>query len=248
VLRIVAGYREIYCVSHRHCQQRHYQAFINFVFSPHRAMGLQNTYRPTCNSTDTANNKDNAPFHWNASIDTIIQHWAPPQHCRCGIHDCGIQYTYYHLERIPSTQFILNQYLLQLTTDDDHDHDHDDDSNDQQQQSAPSWMAPTHARANANGDTEQMIRFLLGTFPTNNNTNNNSDMDTMQPSQQHVYDHDSSYNTTMLDYLNNLTRPEQEYFGYLPLTVENILYGNVHLITDLTNHDDKRVHQMNIAR
>jgi hypothetical protein len=127
------------------------------------------------------------------------------------------------LERIPSTQYILNQYLKQLTNDDNNDHP----QQQQKHQSPPSWMAPTNARANANGDTKQMIRFLLG-----NDKNNSTDMDTSISQQQQKQYNYSSFNTTILDYLNNLTKPEQEYFGYLPLTVSNIFRGTVDLITD----------------
>jgi Sulfotransferase family len=247
VIRIVSGYRQIYCISHRHCQNRHYRAFSNFVFSQHRIKGLQNTYRPTCENDDEHDfhhhHDHRHDIHWNASIDKIIQHWAPPQHCRCGIHDCGIQYTYYHLERIPSVQYVLHQYLLQLTVSDttnyDH-HNHHGHDNSQNHQS-PSWMTPTHTRANANGNTEQMVRFLLGNLTSTNkyqHNHSNSNMDTVllqQPPPQQNY---TSFNTTILDYLNDLTRPEQEYFGYLPLTVQNILHGTVDLMTDSSNHNN----------
>lgn len=32
------------------------------------------------------------------SLDRMQQHWLPPQHCRCGIMDCGISWTFVKLE------------------------------------------------------------------------------------------------------------------------------------------------------
>jgi hypothetical protein len=111
ILPLLHGYIEKYfCISHQHCQSRHYQAFSNFVFSKHRVMGLQKTYRPTVL----------VMILLLLSTIIIIYIGMP----------LLIQYTYDHLERILSTQYIiLNPYLLQLTKN----YPHDDHDVDQQQ-------------------------------------------------------------------------------------------------------------------
>jgi Sulfotransferase family len=218
VLRIVSGYREIFCVGHTICHSRHFRGFPNFVYSPNRTVGLQNTYRSDCH------HHDHADIHLRASVDGVVQHWAPPQHCRCGIPDCHIQYQYYHLERIPSTQHVLNGYLQQLQSVSQYN------NNGLGREDAP-WLAPTHVRANLKTNTEQTIRFLLGSVTDDEDDNTMSNFNvTTNNNTTYTHISSSSYNTTLLDYLNALTKPEQEYFGYLPLTVENVLQGTVDIL------------------
>jgi Sulfotransferase family len=218
VLRIVSGYREIFCVGHTICHSRHFRGFPNFVYSPNRTVGLQNTYRSDCH------HHDHADIHLRASIDGVVQHWAPPQHCRCGIPDCHIQYQYYHLERIPSTQHVLNGYLRQLQSVSSRYN-----NNGLGREDAP-WLAPTHVRANLKTNTEQTIRFLLGSVTDDDDDNTMSVFNVTNTTTTYTHIISSSYNTTLLDYLNALTKPEQEYFGYLPLTVENVLQGTVDIL------------------
>jgi hypothetical protein len=58
-------------------------------------------YHSTCNEDSV-----------NKSLNRAIQHWAPPQHCRCGIHDCGIKWQVYKLEEHNGgIAGILSRYL-----------------------------------------------------------------------------------------------------------------------------------------
>ena len=47
-----------------------------------------------------------------ASLDVHpkIQHWAPPQHCRCGIHDCNAKWNVFMIEQ-HKIQSVLKNYL-----------------------------------------------------------------------------------------------------------------------------------------
>ena len=110
--------------------------------------GLTRYYTPTCDATST-----------NTSLLGFPQHYAPAQHCRCGIHDCGVEWTVYKVEE-HSIRSILSPYF--------------DD------------------------------RFL-------------------PPPSSAV--HKKSYNVAeyltpdILDFLNNLTKEEQQVFGYSPFTL-----------------------------
>mmetsp|Transcript_5929 Transcript_5929/g.9082 ORF Transcript_5929/g.9082 Transcript_5929/m.9082 type:complete len:325 (+) Transcript_5929:121-1095(+) len=46
------------------------------------------------------------------SLHAQIQHWAPPQHCRCGL-DCGVDWTYYKIEDMP-IYAVMASYLPSL--------------------------------------------------------------------------------------------------------------------------------------
>ncbi len=40
------------------------------------------------------------------------QHWAPPQYCQCGLHDCGVNWKIYKIEQ-HSVQSVLKYYFPQ---------------------------------------------------------------------------------------------------------------------------------------
>ncbi len=93
-----------------------------------------------------------------------IQHWAPPQHCRCGLHDCEVNWKIYKIEQ-HSVQSVLKDYLPQK------------------------YLPPANA-------TE-----ILHT---------------------RKYTKKDYLTKDILDFLNYVTKEEQAFFGYKPLTINDI--------------------------
>ena len=63
---------------------------------------LTRYYRSECDGADDMTMKD-------IDLHPKLQHYAPPQYCRCGITDCGVKWNYYRLEDGKSIRDILNQ-------------------------------------------------------------------------------------------------------------------------------------------
>lgn len=97
-------------------------------------------------------------------LHSKIQHWAPPQHCRCGIYDCGVQWNVYKIEE-HSIQSVLSEHLPQK------------------------YLPPANA-------TEILHKM--------------------------EYTKKDYLTDDILAFLNLVTREEQEYFGYEPLTVNDL--------------------------
>lgn len=72
------------------------QAFHTWV----KSGAFRQHYHSTCNANSTS-----------YSLNRAIQHWAPPQYCRCGIHECNVEWTVYKLEDIESVGSVLGEYL-----------------------------------------------------------------------------------------------------------------------------------------
>lgn len=161
ILRILSGFLEV----------ARFRVFWTKIHSLKRNLGttplafqtwitsgaFQQHYHSTCNDDSV-----------NKSLNRAIQHWAPPQHCRCGMYDCGIKWQVYKLEE------------------------------------------------HNGGIAKILSRHLPETYlPKTRGTE--------------TIHHQRSYNLTdyltleVLEILNQATDEEQEFFGYIPLTINDIV-------------------------
>eukprot|EP00977_Amphora_coffeiformis_P012413 scaffold3069_cov215-Amphora_coffeaeformis.AAC.14 len=89
VVRILSGFKEVsmYLLSSMNKHKKWKgspQDFRLWVDSP---SGLNASYHRTCDENSQ-----------NISLHSHRQHVGPPQHCRCGIFECGVEWTVYKLE------------------------------------------------------------------------------------------------------------------------------------------------------
>ena len=123
----------------------------------------------------------------------LVQHWGPPQHCRCGIHDCSISYTIYNIERIQSIQGALKRYLLSS-----------------EQAEVPGWFPSESIVSNSKKNSVSSTKRTLYN----------------QFLQAVLSDEE------ILSTMNDVTKVEQDYFGYLPLTIQQVQNGTISLRSD----------------
>lgn len=117
------------------------------------------------------------------SMEMFLQHWAPPQHCRCGIHDsCGVEWKIYKVENIPNISSVMEQYI-------------------------PGPWIPR----------KESIRNAPQTSTGDKRERNNDKLH----SKAHHYNYRDFFvnHPKLLQFLNDLTKEERDYFGYEPLTI-----------------------------
>jgi len=111
-------------------------------------------YQSTCNEYSTQQ-----------SLHRAIQHWAPPQHCRCGVYECGVEWQVYKIEDYGSIGSVLSKYL-------------------------PEKYLPASTTNKTLHKRSYKVRDYLA--------------------------------PKTLEILNEATREEQEFFGYKPLTINDL--------------------------
>ena len=117
------------------------------------------------------------------SMEMFLQHWAPPQHCRCGLHDeCGVEWKIYKVENIPNISSVMQEYI------------------------PGPWIPDKSSIRNA--------KFF-------NSRDQSEKYNDVLHSKAHKYDYKEYFedNPELLDFLNELTKEERDYFGYEPLTI-----------------------------
>mmetsp|Transcript_26729 Transcript_26729/g.77077 ORF Transcript_26729/g.77077 Transcript_26729/m.77077 type:complete len:648 (-) Transcript_26729:1032-2975(-) len=120
-------------------------------------------YRSKCDDADDMTLKD-------IDLHSKLQHYAPPQYCRCGIADCGVEWTYYRLEDGKSIRDVL-----------------------QQDGAIPNkYLKPDKA-------SEQIMH-----------------------QRSYLYSKRDYLTDEVLAYLNAVTKREQTFFGYQPLTAPDL--------------------------
>lgn len=102
VLRILSGFLQIankFEFWDAHDMQRHDKSPASFHKWVLNETLFFRYYRTQCDSRS----KD-------TDLHPKLQHYAPPQYCRCGISDCGVQWNFYRLEDQP-IRSVLSKYL-----------------------------------------------------------------------------------------------------------------------------------------
>jgi len=116
---------------------------------------------------DTSCSKSSTYF----SLESWSQHWAPPQHCRCGISECGVEWKVYKIEEHTIGE-IMDQYI-------------------------PGPWIP----------------------PYNITTKDNNNKKPKESGKYHSksYDEKKYLTPDVLEFLNDLTKVEREFYGYEPI-------------------------------
>lgn len=114
VLRILSGFKEIaqsqrFWQHHElnHVSKEDYkkpESFQQWILNADDPQTVHQSFAKLYHS-----NCDDASLE--TDLHNLWQHYAPPQHCRCGIADCQVQWHYHRLEDSPSLSSIFQPYL-----------------------------------------------------------------------------------------------------------------------------------------
>jgi len=110
------------------------------------------------------------------SLESWSQHWAPPQHCRCGIADCDVEWKVYKIEEHTIGE-IMDQYI------------------------PGPWIPPYNV-----------------TPPETKSSKKKKQESGKYHSKS--YDEREYFTPEVLEFLNDLTKIEREFYGYDPIVFQ----------------------------
>jgi len=153
------------------------------------------------------------------SIESWSQHWAPPQHCRCGISECGVEWKVYKIEEHTIGE-IMDQYIpgpwippYNITT-----------KNNSKKKPTPPYNNTTkkkRRRLELSYNTTTKKKKKKPKSPYNITTKKN--ITRRSRGKESGKYHSTSYNEKeyltpeVLEFLNDLTKNEREFYGYEPI-------------------------------